>query len=282
MKFDKFQKLLIYIITALSVLTIFMVIIRQTHILSNLDTKLFSFFSSVKYTLIDHPVQTIFGWVDDYATYHLIRDENDALRKDIDSLNLYKAQLMEANREIDKLKEILDLKLALSRYELINATVVGRDLSSYNDTIKINVGRADNIVENCAVITTAGLIGRVSVVDENSSIVKLITVEDGSNKVSVKIQISADTTAEAYLEAYDSSKKAFVLKLLSTNYTVTPGMTVVTSGMGGVFPSGLLVGTVSETQVLSNAVGMNVYVIPYADFSNIDYVSVVKLMENQQ
>lgn len=281
-KFGKFQKLLIYIITGMSVFTIFMVIIRQTNVLNELDSKMFSFFSSVKNTLIDHPVETLFGWTDEYTTYHALRAENDALRKDIDRLNLYKAQLMEANREIDQLKQILDLKLSLSRYRLINATVIGRDLSSWNDTIKIDVGIDDQVAENYAVITTEGLIGRISSVDKNSAIVKLITVEDGSNKVSVKIQISAETTAEAYLESYDSEKKAFILKLLSTGYTVTPGMTVITSGMGGVFPSGLLVGTVSETVVLTNAVGMNVYVAPAASFSDFSYISVVKLIGSQE
>ena len=51
----------------------------------------------------------------------------------------------------------------------------------------------------------------------------------------------------------------------------------MTSGLGGVFPSGLLVGTVSEVSELTNAVGMNVYVKPASDFSNFNYVSVVKM-----
>jgi rod shape-determining protein MreC len=59
-------------------------------------------------------------------------------------------------------------------------------------------------------------------------------------------------------------------------------MTVITSGMGGVFPSGLLVGTVSETVVLTNAVGMNVYVAPAASFSDFSYISVVKLIGSQE
>ncbi len=266
----------------LTTLTMGMVIIRRTHVLDDIDTKLFSFFSSAKYTLIDRPFQTLFGWVDDYTEFYKLREENDLLRRDIDSLNLYKAQLMEANREIDELKDILNLKMSLSRYELINATVIGRDVSGWNDMIMINVGTNDGIDENYAVITTGGLIGRISKANQNSSIVKLVTVEDGSNKVSVKIQISANTTAEAYLESYDSTKHAFVLKLLSTGYTVTPGMTVVTSGMGGVFPSGLLVGTVLEVKVLTNAVGMNVYVVPSANFDNFHYVSVVKLIGSQE
>lgn len=280
-KLKRLQRVFIYVISGIMAFTIMMVIIRQVSVLNSVETKIYSLFSSVKYTLIDHPVETIVSWVDDYTTFFALRDENDALRADIESLNLYKAQLMESNREIDELKAILELKTSMSRYDLISATVIGRDISGWNDLIKIDVGINDGIDENYAVITTKGLIGRVTVASDNSSIVKLITTEDGSNKVSVKIQINAENTAEAYLESYDSEKNAFVLKLLSTGYTVTPGMTVITSGMGGVFPSGLLVGTVSEVSDLTNAVGMSVYVVPAADFSDFSYVSVVKIIGSE-
>lgn len=280
-KLKRLQRLLIYIISGILAFTIMMVIIRQVSVLNSVETKIYSVFSSVKYTIIDHPIETIVDWVDDYTTFFALKAENDALHRDIESLNLYKAQLMESNREIDELKAILELKTSMSRYDLISATVIGRDISGWNDLIKIDVGINDGIDENYAVITTKGLIGRVSVASDNSSIVKLLTTEDGSNKVSVKIQINADNTAEAYLESFDSEKNAFVLKLLSTGYTVTPGMTVITSGMGGVFPSGLLVGTVSEVIDLNNAVGMSVYVVPAADFSDFSYVSVVKLIGSE-
>ena len=88
MKFKGFRKILIYLVVILTTLTMGMVIIRRTHVLDDIDTKLFSFFSSVKYTLIDRPFQTLFGWVDDYTEFYKLREENDLLRRDIDSLNL--------------------------------------------------------------------------------------------------------------------------------------------------------------------------------------------------
>ena len=66
------------------------------------------------------------------------------------------------------------------------------------------------------------------------------------------------------------------MQLLTSGATVTEEMRVVTSGMGGVFPSGLLVGTVSKVEELSNAVGMNIYVRPAADFQSFNYVCVVR------
>ena len=109
-KLKRLQRLLIYIISGILAFTIMMVIIRQVSVLNSVETKIYSVFSSVKYTIIDHPIETIVDWVDDYTTFFALKAENDALYRDIESLNLYKAQLMESNREIDELKAILELK----------------------------------------------------------------------------------------------------------------------------------------------------------------------------
>ena len=140
----------------------------------------------------------------------------------------------------------------------------------------LDVGSDDGVGLNYAVITPKGLIGKVTKVTEHTSTVKLITSEDGLNKVSVKIEIGEGKTVDAILEKYDSNEQGFVVKLLNSGATVTEQMRVVTSGMGGVFPSGLLVGNVSKVEELSNAVGMNIYVSPAADFQSFNYVCVVR------
>lgn len=281
MKLSPFEKVLVAIIGVLLVFTVFFSIIRNSNVIDSVDNDVFSLSSIIKNALIEKPYETVFGWVRDVAGYKDIRDENDRLRKEIDSTNLYKSELMEALREIKELQDILDLKSTMTDFKLIDATVIGRDLSTYSSLIEIDVGEKDGIDENYAVITPKGLIGRIYKVYDSHSIVKLVTAEDGMNKVSVKIQISAEKTVSGYLETYDVEKGCFIIKLLSTGQTVTPNMSVLTSGLGGVFPSGLLVGTVTEVSELNNAVGMNIYVSPAADFDNFNYVSVVKMISEE-
>lgn len=74
----------------------------------------------------------------------------------------------------------------------------------------IDVGSADGVGLNYAVITPKGLVSKVTKVNEHTSTVKLITAEDGLNKVSVKIEIDEGKTVDAILVRYDSNEQAFV------------------------------------------------------------------------
>jgi rod shape-determining protein MreC len=140
----------------------------------------------------------------------------------------------------------------------------------------LNVGTLDGVELNDAVISSKGLIGKVSTITPNSCEVLLLTTEQELNKVSVKIRISASDTAEALLEYYDVNSGSYILSLLETNASITEGMTVISSGLGETYPSGLLVGTVSKVEAQQSAGGVKVYVTPAADFANINYVAIVK------
>jgi len=120
------------------------------------------------------------------------------------------------------------------------------------------------------------LIGKVTTLTENTCVVMLLTTEQEINKVSVKIQISQRVTAEALLEYYDVNTGTYILSLLETNSSITEGMSVISSGLGATYPSGLLVGTVSNVEQLQSSSGVVIYVTPAADFAHLNYVAVVK------
>ena len=185
-------------------------------------------------------------------------------------------ELSEAQRQIEQLQQLSDLKAVVSDYELIPATVLSRSQDSWNNLLTIDVGSQDGVESDYAVITPRGLIGKVQKAGEGTSTVKLLTAEDGLNKVSVKIEVSEDRTADAILQRYDSNEQAYVVELLNSGSTITENMRVVTSGMGGTFPSGLLVGTVSRVEERTNAVGVLIYVTPAAEYQDLNYVCVVR------
>lgn len=235
----------------------------------------YGFFAMLRYTLIENPIRSLTQLGDDLTSFWKLKQENDYYRSQLDMLALYKAELEEAYRQIAQLKEQAGIKTAANEFELISAKVIYRSFDTFNHALVINLGSLDGIRINQAIITTKGLIGKVVDVFDHSAIVRLLTTQDVQNKVSVKIQISPATAAEAILERYDPNRKAYVLQLLDTNSAVLENMTVITSGLGGVFPAGLLVGSVTEVEQLVNAIGMKIYVTPSADFSSFDYVFVV-------
>lgn len=239
----------------------------------------YRFFSLVNSSLFQMPLSSLMNVGERVASFWHTQEENEAYRKELELISLYQAKLEESYREIEALKKLAELKTTYSQYELISAKISSRSVDSFNHTISINVGERDGVELNDAVISSKGLIGKVVDVTENESIVLLLTTETSLNKVSVKIQIDPSKTAEAILERYDPNVHAYILKLLDTQSTITEGMKVISSGIGGAFPSGLIVGEVSKVESLSNAIGLRIEVDPAADFYNIDYIAVVKTYE---
>lgn len=239
----------------------------------------YRFFSLINSSLFQMPLSSLMNVGERVASFWRTQEENEAYRKELELISLYQAKLEESYREIEALKKLAELKTTYSQYELVSAKISSRSVDSFNHTISINVGERDGVELNDAVISSKGLIGKVVDVTENESIVLLLTTETSLNKVSVKIQIDPSKTAEAILERYDPNVHAYILKLLDTQSTITEGMKVISSGIGGAFPSGLIVGEVSKVESLSNAIGLRIEVDPAADFYNIDYIAVVKTYE---
>ena len=276
MKLNRFQKKLLWLIGITVSLSLILNVVSVTTPFSEISRQGYNAFSMIKYSLIDYPVTTVTDFFTSFSRLWQVHQENDLLRTQVDQIASLQAQLAESQRQIEELKQIAELKTIVSDYDLIPSTVLSRSQEAWNNLLTLDVGSADGVGLNYAVITPKGLIGKVTKVTEHTSTVKLITSEDGLNKVSVKIEIGEGKTVDAILEKYDSNEQGFVVKLLNSGATVTEQMRVVTSGMGGVFPSGLLVGNVSKVEELSNAVGMNIYVSPAADFQSFNYVCVVR------
>ena len=276
MKFNGIQRILMGIV---GILLLFTVLFNGSRIINErtyLETGSYSFFSMVRYTLIDAPVKSVSNFIDYWGNYYQIYQENIILRKQIDSIAVVQARLNEAQRQIDQLQELNGLSEINSEYSLINATVLNRSADSWNNAMTINVGKEDGVENNYAVISPEGLIGKIVSVTANNAVVELMTTSNRTNKVSVRIEHEDLSTSDAILEYYDSEINAYKLLLLDTNVTIKEGSRVITSGMGGVFPSGILVGTVLSADVIANEVSMNVYVTPSADFSDLNYVQVVQ------
>jgi len=113
--------------------------------------------------------------------------------------------------------------------------------SPFRQTVLLNVGRRDGIMDGWATIDGIGLVGRIAGVGERTSRVILLT--DTSSRIAVSIE----TNGQRAMIVGDNTSRP-PLEFLEAPETVQPGDRVVTSGDGGVFPSGLLVGQVTQTQ----------------------------------
>ena len=276
------KKFFIKVIVPIVMLSLIFYAITISSLIAQLQSASLGIFGTIQYVLIQHPVNTTTTFVVNFFEYTTKKEIVEADKAQLDLLAAYKAELEEAYRQIMQLKQVSDIALAANEYQVIPATVIYRPAERFSHSLLINVGSEQGIEPELAVMSHLGLIGKVESVNANTSVVRLLTTQQSENRVAVKIQVSPTVTAEAILQRYNPNRQVFELVLLDTNATISVNNTVITSGLGGVFPSGLLVGTVSEVEQLSNAITVNVYVTPAADFFSFNYVGVIKRPLEQQ
>ena len=270
------QKALALLASILLVLTISLNVIQQTAPKLGKDQSSYNFFAQLQYALIQRPATSVTGFFEDLSSLWKTMEENKILRSQIELISVYQAKLEDAYRDIEDLKQFNALILSMSESDTISATVIQRSTENFTNSLVLNIGSLDGVELGDAVISSKGLIGKISSVSDHTSVVLLLTTELEINKITVKIQVDPSKTSEAILEKYDSNTQSYLLKLLDTNSSITEGMKVISSGSGGLFPSGLLVGTVNHVETLPNAIGLKILVKPAADFYHLNYVAVVK------
>lgn len=177
--------------------------------------------------------------------------------------------------EIDKLKDTLELNTILSDKVYLNATVVSRNIGYWYDEITIDKGSKNGIEKGMAVVTPKGLIGQITKVSNYSSTVKLLSNENMSDKISVKINVG-DDYVYGLISKYDSKTNTYTVEGISENVDISKDADVVTTGMGTNFPSGLMVGKVKGVTTDNFDLSKVVEVKASVDFDDLDYVTVLK------
>lgn len=233
-----------------------------------------SFYFNRKITFIENGLHSISNFFNEVLFYP-IKFYN--VEKNVDQTESYLIQknINESlEKEIEELKKELELKRTLTEYKTVNATVLSRNKAYWFNTITIDKGEKDGLKEGMAVVTKDGLIGKLSKVYTSSSEVKIITSDDTNYKVSVSIKIN-DSESIAILNGYDAKNNLVKVVGVNKNDNVNIGDTVLTSGLGGVFPGGIYIGTVEKIESDKYNLSNNVYVKTYQNFNNIHYVTVL-------
>lgn len=169
--------------------------------------------------------------------------------------------------ENHRLKTLLHFKES-TELPLLPARVVGRSASSWFRTLTLDKGADDGILPNSPVVTADGVIGRVYQTSPSASRVLLLT--DTSSAVDALVQRSrAQVVVEGRLDPL-----CRILYLARTDDAV-PGDRVVTSGLGDVYPKGLLIGEIVSVEPVKGGVFQRAELKPSADFSRVEEVFVV-------
>lgn len=180
--------------------------------------------------------------------------------------------LREQNKELKAQLHKLD-DPDLADYSIIQSQIIARSPDGWNKQITINKGSKDGVKENMAVITAKGMVGKIDSVNPFSSTVQLVSDLDRTNLISAVVQ--GHSNIHGMVGGYDPKKKALLFKLIPYDAKLKKGQTVVTSGLGGTFPSGLIIGKVKDVSPDPQGLTKIAYVKPSADLETIYNVMVV-------
>ena len=225
--------------------------------------------------VVTYPFNYISNKISEYKKLKSVNKDNAVLETSIDRVSSIESENIELRRQLDKLKEELNIDYTLVDYEYLNATVVSRNVGFWYNTITIDKGSYNGVEKDMVVINSKGLIGRIIRTSAFTSDIRLITTSDTNNKISVHIS-NGDNNLYGLINNYNYSDNLLEVEGISNTKDVTIGDYVYTSGLGGIFPSGILIGTVSEISTDSYDLAKIIKVVPSADFTDINYVSILK------
>ncbi|OJG18783.1 rod shape-determining protein MreC [Enterococcus canis] len=232
---------------------------------------------------LSYPVKFVQNAVSSVGDLINTYQENKDLKAKIDSYDEAVIKNKNYEKEIDQLKQELELNETLTSYDKVTANVITRSPDTWQDMLIVDRGSKDGIEVNMAVMSQKGLIGRVIEVNALSSKVELLTsANQNANHFPVRIS-SKDGNAYGLLKSYDEDHQAFVVSQLTGNTDLKKGDVVQTSGLGGNSPADLLIGTVEEIKPDKFGLERQVYVKPYSELYDISVVTIVKrLVEDGQ
>ena len=196
------------------------------------------------------------------------RTENTQLREEVNQLTSEVQKLREELYRAGRLEEFSAYRFETG-FEGMAAQVIGESPDPWMRTIVVNRGSKEGSKRDLPVVTPDGLVGSVIETSDHSSIVRLIV--DRSSRVPVLVSRSR---ARAILEGESSG--TCQLKYLDRTEDVKQGDIVITSGLAGVYPRGIEVGTISE--VLSESYGLYQYakVLPKAPINRLEDVLIIR------
>ena len=265
------------IIIIIIILAIFSFTLKEDRQLNKFESLIKDTVTSVQ-KVVTSPFNWIFTKIDDYKELINIREKYQKLLPEVDRIDSLTTENIELRKQLEAMKEELDIKYTINQYEYLNATVISRNISYWYNTITIDKGTYNGVEPNMVVVNSDGLIGKVVSTTTFTSDVKLLTTSDTNNKISVAIS-NGSNKLYGLIKDYNYNTNSLEVEGISNTETVSIGDSVYTSGLGGVFPSGILIGKVTEITTDEYDLAKIINVSPIADFDNINYVAILKRKE---
>ncbi len=201
-----------------------------------------------------------------------VKEENERLRKQVEQLTKENATLKSYEDKIQELRKALNLKDRFSDYDAIGANIIATDMGNWFNVFIIDRGSRDGIRVNYPVISGNGLVGYVVSADPFTS--KIVAITDMDSTVYGRIIKTGDLVrVRGDLSLKDQG--LCVMDHIDTNVDVAYGDIIETSGLGGIYPKGIVIGKVRQVVQSENDLYRYAIIEPAVDFKKLEEVVVL-------
>jgi rod shape-determining protein MreC len=213
---------------------------------------------------------------DDWSRYIFlvsIVDENKNLKKEIEELKAVLISYQESYQEAKRLRKLLSLSDEY-KYQFISARVIGREQAALSRVILIDKGSSDGLKTGMPVVAPPGLIGRL--IDVSWHVSRVLLFIDENSNIDAIVQRNR---TQGIISGAGSS--GLIFKYISKTQDVKEGDVIVSAGMGGVFPKGMLIGQVIHVDKQDASLFLKINVAPFADFSKLEEILILSSDETK-
>ncbi|CAK1242508.1 Cell shape-determining protein MreC (MreC) [Fructobacillus cardui] len=203
-------------------------------------------------------------------------DENQKLKAKLDGYAQNQVKMQTLEEENKSLKKQLGLKATLTDYETISAVTIARSPTTWQSQLVINKGAKSGLKKGMSVLGDSGLIGRISEVNTVNSKVTLISdTSEDTNRFAITVK-GSQGDVNGIITDYDADQKLLIMGQVTESQMIKPGDKVVTSGLGGSMPSGILIGKVAKVTTDDYGLSRKIYIQSSSDLSSLSTVLVAR------
>ena len=206
-----------------------------------------------------------------------VMNENEELKQKLEELNEENVRLVQDKDELNRLRELFELDNTYSSYEKTGARIIAKENGNWFTSFRIDKGKNSGFSVDMNVIASGGLVGIITEVGDNYSIVKSI-IDDGYNVGGKSASTSDLCIVEGDLKLMEQS--LLRISNISKNALVKEGDMILTSPTSDKYLPGILVGYVTELKDDANDLTRSGYLMPVVDFEHLEEVLVIKQLKN--
>lgn len=223
--------------------------------------------------LLSYTSQKIEGSFGFFVDIKSVRKENEELKAKVELLEKERLELLDYKVKNKELRDALNLKDQFSDYDFLGAYIIAKDPGNWFSVFNIDRGSKDGIKTNYPVITNKGLIGKVTVPGLVSS--KVLTIIDSDSTVSARISKTRDLVV---VRGDLSLKEQGLCRLdyIPPDADISIGDTIETSGIGGIFPKGIVIGKIKKVMQVNSETTKYAVIEPAVDFKRLEEVFILK------